>query len=364
MLQARPELNGIKEYVPGKSIPEIQQKYGLSKVVKLASNENPLGPSPKAMEAFRTAASQLHLYPQGHAPELVQALASKLGVAPDCIIPGNGSDEILDLVGRAYLRPGDRVLGASSTFSVYESVTLAAGAQYVPVALKNWAYDLQALRFELDSRTRVVFICNPNNPTGTWLGQAELVSFLEKVPTEVLVVVDQAYCEFAHVPDYPDLVPVLGRFPNLLLTRTFSKLYGLAGLRVGYGIGAPELIRTLWKVKPPFNLNLPAQAAAVAALSDSEHVEKTLQVTAQGLAFLKESLEKEGYECLPTQANFLCIHVGPQALDLVSWLESQGLIVRGLRSFGMPEWIRVTAGLPSENELFLNLLAQWRAEHA
>lgn len=364
MLQARPELDQLKEYIPGKSIREIRQKHHLQNVVKLASNENPLGPSPRAMETFRSAAAELHLYPQGNAPELLQALAEKLGISTSMLIPGNGSDEILDLVGRAFVRPGDRVLGASATFSVYETVAHTCGAMYVPVPLRDWTYDLQALHAATDARTRVVFLCNPNNPTGTYVSRTALIAFLEKLPAHVLLVVDQAYCEFAQAEDYPDLTDVLERFPNLLLTRTFSKLYGLAGLRVGYGMGHPELIRQLWKVKPPFNVNLPAQSAALSALQDSAHTAETLEITRAGFAYLYQELDRLGYSYLPTQANFLCVHIGPNAGELVSWLESQGMIIRWLRSFSMPEWVRITAGLPAENQFLIALLDQWRETHA
>jgi len=364
MLQARPELDKLKEYVPGKSIREIQLKHGLADVVKLASNENPLGPSPKAKEAYRAAADQLHLYPQGSAPELISALSAKLGVSPNQLIPGNGSDEILDLVGRAYVRPGDKVLGASSTFSVYETVAHTNGAEYVPVPLRNWTYDLDALRAAIDARTRVIFICNPNNPTGTWLSRTDLNAFLAQVPAHILVVVDQAYCEFADEPAYPDLISELAQYPNLLLARTFSKIYGLAGLRVGYGIGSPTVITALWKVKPPFNVNLPAQIAATAALADTVHIDRSLELNRNGKQWLATQLTELGLEFLPTQANFLCIRIGTQASEFVTWLESRGLIIRWLRSFSMPEWVRVTIGTQSENELFLRLLREWRNQHA
>lgn len=363
MLQPRPELSLLKEYVPGKSIQEIQLKHGLHDVVKIASNENPLGPSPKAKAAFVAAASSLHLYPQGNAPELMNALSQQLGVSVGQLIPGNGSDEILDLVGRAFVRPGDRVLGASSTFSVYETVALSGGAEYVGVPLREWKYDLQAVLAAIDERTRVAFICNPNNPTGTWVTSAEMESFLSRVPSSVLVVVDQAYCEFADSPDFPDLLGCLKRYPNLLLTRTFSKIYGLAALRVGYGIGSPEVIQALWKVKPPFNVNLPAQAAAAAALADRDHYAESLQMARNGQQTFAAALDALGIAYLPTQANFLCIRIGSDVGEMVSWMESQGLIVRWLRSFGMPEWIRVTFGLATENERFVQLLAQWKNNH-
>lgn len=363
MLQARPELEQIKDYVPGKSIREIQNLYGLAKVVKLASNENPLGPSPKALEAFCAMARELHLYPQGSAPELLAALSAHLGVPSSCLVPGNGSDEILDMVGRAYIRPGDKVLGASSTFSVYESVAKTAGAEYVPVPLRDWTYDLDALLLAIDARTRVIFICNPNNPTGTYVGEAELLAFLDAVPSSVLVVVDQAYGEFCDALDYPQLLDRLEKYPNLLLTRTFSKIYGLAGLRVGFGIGAPSVVAPLWKVKPPFNVALPAQFAAVEALRDQEHYSRTLEVTRSGRAYMEQKLGELGYGFLPTQANFLCIRIGEEAGGLVAWMESQGLIVRWLKSFGMPDYIRVTFGLQSENEEFVRLLSAWRARH-
>lgn len=363
MLQCRPELEKLKEYVPGKSIREIQLKHGLQNVVKLASNENPLGPSPKAMEAFCATARELHLYPQGNAPELMRALSAELGVGEHYIIPGNGSDEILELVGRAFMQAGDRVLGATSTFSVYEAVTLASGAEYVAIPLRDWKFDLDAILAAIDARTRVVFICNPNNPTGTWLTETELLAFLEKVPATVLVVVDQAYCEFADAPAFPQLLNQLERFPNLLLTRTFSKIYGLAGLRVGYGVGSSQVVGPLWKVKPPFNVNLPAQFAAVAALADTQHRRQTLETTRAGRAYLEKELDALGMRYLETQANFVCVEAGSAAGELVAWLEQKGMIIRWLRNFGMPDWVRITFGLESENQLLVSLLKEWRAAH-
>jgi histidinol-phosphate aminotransferase len=294
----------------------------------------------------------------------MQALSQKLGVSEALLIPGNGSDEILDLAARAFLRPGENAVGADSTFSVYHSVTIAAGAEYKAVSLQDYKHDLSGLLNAVDEKTRIIFICNPNNPTGTYIGSSEMHAFLKKIPGNILILVDQAYCEFADAPDYPDMVEWLEEFPNLLLTRTFSKLYGLAGLRVGYGIGSCEVIGSLAKLKPPFNTSIPAQMAGTAALADSEHIKESLRVNQAGKTFLSQELNTLGFKTLPTQANFICAHIGPNAEKLVAFLESKGMIIRWLRSFGMPEYVRITIGAEVENALLLQLLGEWRKANA
>ncbi len=363
MIETRPELEGLSDYVPGKSIEEICEEYGLSGAVKLASNENPLGPSPKACEAYRKIAPTLHLYPRGNAPHLITALAKRFGVKRSQIVLGNGSDEIIDMVGKAFFRPGDEVVGIRATFSVYRATALLYGARFVSVSESAERIPLESYLRAITPKTRAVFVCNPNNPTGAYYAEREVLEFLEKVPSNVLVFIDEAYSEFASAADYPQLVPHLSKFPNLMLNRTFSKIYGLAGLRIGYAFSGEDVIRAMWKVKPPFDVNLAAQAAAVAALSDDEHLRRTLEMNARGIRELTESLKSLGFEVLPTQANFLCVRIGEKCADLVKFLERNGMIIRYLKSFGLPEWVRVTVGKPEENALLVKLAQKWKAQN-
>jgi len=348
----RKEIQNISDYVPGKSIDEIKEKHNLSRVIKLASNENPLGPSPLAMVAYKECAQKLYLYPRGSAPELVKKLALKWKVKPENLIVGNGSDEILDLVARAYLNKSDYAVGAKSTFSVYASATLQTGAKYKGLALENFYYPLNnLLKFP---KAKIIFICNPNNPTGTFYPNKVIYKFLQKVPKNCLVVLDMAYAEFTGESE-PPLNKWIKQFPNLLCTRTFSKLYGLAGLRIGYGIASAEIISTLKKIKLPFNSSYPAQIAAAVALEDVDFIEKSLKMNAEGREHLTQRLQNLGFEVLPSSANFICAKIGARAAEVAARLETKGVIIRHLSSFSMPEHVRITVGTKRENA---NLLAR------
>ena len=359
MVEPRPELSKLSDYVPGKSIEEIRERYGLKRIVKLASNENPLGASPKAVEAFHEIADSLHLYPRGDAPKLIDAIAKKYGVKTSQIVIGNGSDEIIDMVGKAFIRQGDNCVGITPTFSVYKFTTLSNGADFIGVGEGEARTSLDELAKKIDGKTRVVFICNPNNPTGAYYTEKEICDFMGKVPQDVLVFLDEAYAEFATASDYPNMAAALDRFPNLFVNRTFSKIYGLAGLRVGYAMGSVEVVRALWKIKPPFDVNQAAQVAAIAALGDTAHVEATCKMNAEGVELLTREFEALGFKVLPTQANFICVRIGERAKELVAFLESNGMIIRGLTSFGMPEHVRVTVGKPEENAFLLTLVKKW-----
>ena len=359
MVEPRPELSKLSDYVPGKSIEEIRERFGLAKVVKLASNENPLGASPKAVEAFHRIADSLHLYPRGDAPKLIDSIAKMYGVATNEIVIGNGSDEIIDMVGKAFIRQGDNCVGITPTFSVYKFTTLSNGADFIGVGEGEVRASLDDLAKAVNDKTRVAFICNPNNPTGAYYTEAEIRDFLKKVPQNVLVFLDEAYAEFATAPDYPNMAKFVREYPNLFVNRTFSKIYGLAGLRVGYAFSNAEVIRALWKVKPPFDVNQAAQVAAIAALGDKEHVQATRKMNAEGIAVLTREFSALGLKVLPTQANFICVKIGERAKELVAFLESNGMIVRGLTSFGMPEYIRVTVGKPEENAFLMELVKKW-----
>ena len=362
MIEPRPELSKLSDYVPGKSIEEIRERYGLNRIVKLASNENPLGASPKAVEAFHQIADSLHLYPRGDAPTLIRSIAQKYGVKTEQIVVGNGSDEIIDMVGKAFIRQGDNCVGITPTFSVYKFTTLSNGAEFIGVGEGDAKTSLDDLAKAIDGNTRVAFICNPNNPTGTYYTESEIREFLKKVPQNVLVFLDEAYSEFATAADYPNMFGALDEYPNLFINRTFSKIYGLAGLRIGYAIASTDVVRHLWKVKPPFDVNQAAQVAAIAALDDAAHVEATRKMNAEGIEFLTREFTALGFKVLPTQANFICVKIGERARELVSFLERNGMIVRGLTSFGMPEYIRVTIGKPEENEFLVMLVKKWKAE--
>ena len=362
MIEPRPELSKLSDYVPGKSIEEIRERYGLDKVVKLASNENPLGASPKAIEAFHEIAGSLHLYPRGDAPKLLDAIAQKYGVKKSQIIIGNGSDEIIDMVGKAFIRQGDNCVGITPTFSVYKFTTLSNGAEFVGVGEGEQRASLDDLAKAINAKTRVAFICNPNNPTGAYYTEKEIVDFLGKVPQNVLVFLDEAYAEFATAEDFPHLASKLEQFPNLFINRTFSKIYGLAGLRIGYAVSSEATVKAMWKIKPPFDVNQAAQVAAIAAFADSEHVTKTQTMNIEGAKTLTREFEALGFKVLPTQANFICVRIGERAKELVAFLESNGMIVRGLTSFGMPEHIRITVGKPEENAFLVALMKKWKAE--
>ncbi|MBR1744641.1 MAG: histidinol-phosphate transaminase [Fibrobacter sp.] len=359
MIEPRPELSKLSDYVPGKSIEEIRERFGLDKVVKLASNENPLGASPKAVEAFHGIADSLHLYPRGDAPKLIDSIAKMYGVETSQIVVGNGSDEIIDMVGKAFIRQGDNCVGITPTFSVYKFTTLSNGADFIGVGEGEARTSLDELAKKIDAKTREAFICNPNNPTGAYYPESDIREFLKKVPQNVLVFLDEAYAEFATAPDYPNMAKFVGEYSNLFVNRTFSKIYGLAGLRVGYAFGSTEVVRALWKVKPPFDVNQAAQVAAIAALGDQEHVQATRKMNAEGIAVLTREFSALGLKVLPTQANFICVRIGERAKELVAFLESNGMIVRGLTSFGMPEYIRVTVGKPEENAFLMELVIKW-----
>ena len=359
MVEPRPELSKLSDYVPGKSIEEIRERFGLAKVVKLASNENPLGASPKAVEAFHGIADSLHLYPRGDAPKLIDSIAKMYGVATNEIVIGNGSDEIIDMVGKAFIRQGDNCVGITPTFSVYKFTTLSNGADFIGVGEGEVRASLDDLAKAVNDKTRVAFICNPNNPTGAYYTEAEIRDFLKKVPQNVLVFLDEAYAEFATAPDYPNMAKFVREYPNLFVNRTFSKIYGLAGLRVGYAFSNAEVIRALWKVKPPFDVNQAAQVAAIAALGDKEHVQATRKMNTEGIEVLTREFSALGLKVLPTQANFICVKIGERAKELVAFLEQNGMIVRGLTNFGMPEYIRVTVGKPEENAFLMELVKKW-----
>ena len=342
-------------YAPGKPIEEVEREYGITNSIKLASNENPLGPSPKAVEAIRQKLAQLHLYPDGDCFYLKTGLAKKLKVAPEQLIFGNGSNEVIELAVRTFMRPGDEAVMARQAFVVYQLVIQAAGGVGRAVPLRNFTHDLAAIAEAITPKTRLVFLANPNNPTGTIFRRAEWERFFQRMPPEVLLIVDEAYFEYVDDPDYPDslLYQVSGR--SLLTLRTFSKLYGLAGLRIGYGIAAKEIIDLMHRVRQPFNVNAPAQWAALAAIDDSEHVRRSLETNRQGMEYLRKEIAALGLEQVPSWANFILLRVG-NGNDVFQQLLAQGVIVRPVGVYDFPEHVRVTVGTMEENRRFIEAL--------
>jgi histidinol-phosphate aminotransferase len=349
----RPEVLRLKPYVPGKPIAEVQREYGLDHVVKLASNENPLGPSPLALEALRDVIPALHIYPESTAPALRAALSDRLGLPEQWIMVGNGSDEIFRLLAAAYVRPGDRVLVPGCSFPTYRMVSGLFGAALEEIDLKLETMDLETMA-ERSAGARIIFLCRPNNPTGAVFSEADFRRFMDRLSDQTLVMLDQAYDEYDETPF--DSLALLHEYPNLILTRTFSKAYGLAGLRVGYGLARPEIWSPLYACREPFSVNLLAQAAAIAALEDSEHLEATLDLNRVGKLFLAESLRAIGLHFIPSHANFVMIDMGRPAGPIFESLLRQGIIVRPCSGFGRPNWIRVTIGRPDDNDLLIKAL--------
>ena len=349
----------LKPYEPGKPIETLERELGIAGSIKLASNENPLGPSPKAVEAIQRAAAGVHRYPDGAAHRLRQALSARLGVQPEQLVFGCGCDELLELVAKAFLGPGDEAVFAWPSFAMYPIVVQGMGASALRVPLDaDLVHDLPALAKAVTPRTRVVIVCNPNNPTGTSVSAAAFDAFAAELPPDVLLVVDEAYREYATRSDFPDALAWVARRPGTAVLRTFSKIYGLAGARVGYGVMDAELASWLDRARHPFNVSLLAEEAALAALGDEEHVRRTLEVTHEGLRFLRRELAGLGFETWPSDANFLLVRAGAGIYDL---LLREGVIVRPMGGFGLPEHVRITVGTREENERVLAALRKVRA---
>jgi len=344
-------------YQPGKPIEELQRELGLTEIVKLASNENPLGPSPKALAAMQAVLPDLALYPDGSGYRLKNALAANYGVTPEQITLGNGSNEILELLARAFLTPGLETVYSQHAFAVYPLVTQAVGAQGVAVPAVNYGHDLAAMAAAVTEQTRLVFIANPNNPTGTLLAQEPVRSFVKALPAQVICVLDEAYYEFVGHTAEQDSVRWLADCPNLIISRTFSKAYGLAGLRVGYGLSSPELADILNRVRQPFNNNSLALAAAEAALGDDGHLQRTVANNAAGMQQLTDGFKAMGLEWIPSAANFVSVHLKRDAAPVYAALLRQGVIVRPVANYGLPQHVRVSIGTPDENSRFLAALA-------
>ncbi|MDY6823292.1 MAG: histidinol-phosphate transaminase [Thermodesulfobacteriota bacterium] len=347
----------ITPYSPGKPIEELERELGIQGSIKLASNENPLGPSPLAVDAIRQGLDRLHRYPDGSGYYLVEKLADFLGVNRQQIVLGNGSDDIIGMLTKAMLYPGDEVVMTDPSFSMYEITTRVANAVPVTVPLDGLAIDLEAVLGAVTPKTRMVFLTNPNNPTGTIISWAAFEAFMAKLPAGVILVMDEAYIEFVREPDCLNGLEALAD-ERVVVLRTFSKAYGLAGLRVGYGVMSPELAALLNRIRQPFNVNSLAQAAAIAALDDTAFLARTLETVHGGLDFLCEALAERNIPCYPSQANFFLIDLQKAADPVFDALLKKGVIVRSMRSYGYPDYIRVTVGTHEENVRFLNVLAE------
>ncbi len=355
---ATPGVAGLQPYHPGKPIEELQRELGLDEIIKLASNENPLGPSQKVLDAIAST-KDLSRYPDGNGFNLKKALADKHNIKMDRITLGNGSNDILEMVARAFVNAEHQVIYSQHSFAVYPIVTQAVGAEHVVVPANEWGHDLPAMLAAITNKTRLMFIANPNNPTGTWINSEGLRHLLENVPEHVIVLVDEAYFEYASAEDdYPDTSLWLNDFSNLIVTRTFSKAYGLAGLRVGYGLSHPDIANLLNRVRQPFNNNSLALVAAETALQDEQYIERSVTLNQSGMQALIEAFDKLGLEFIPSKGNFICADFKQPADGLYQALLKAGIIVRPVASYGMPNYLRISIGLESENIRFINELTK------
>ena len=351
-----PHLTQLTPYQAGKPLEELERELGLTDAIKLASNENPLGPSPLALAAIRDALGSLHRYPDSHAYYLKEDLAAHLKLAPQQLILGNGSDEVLDLLVRALVPPGGEVLSTTHTFLMYGLLTQAVGGTFRVAPLKEHRVDLKAVARAVSPRTKVVLLNNPNNPTGTVFRQEDWEEFLASLPPTVTVVLDEAYIDFAADPRVPQGLAYLDEERPLVGLRTFSKAYGLAGLRIGYGYGPSELMDYLNRLRLPFNVNRLAQVAARAALTDTEFLRRTLEVVRRGRDFICQGLTALGLKFVPTQANFILIDVGRPWREVYQAMLREGVIIRAMDAYDYPDYIRVNVGLPEENDRFMKAL--------
>ncbi len=360
---ATPGINGLHPYVPGKPISELERELGITDSIKLASNENPLGPSPLGMAAAADAVSDVNIYPDDSAFRLRNTLAKKFAVEAGLIVVGSGSSDVIDMVARTFLGPGKNAVFSEHAFAMYPIYTQAVGAEGkvarpLPPDHPSMPYghDLSAMAALVDDETRVVFIANPNNPTGTWLNKTELSAFLDGLPEHLVVVLDEAYTEYVSEAAFPNGLELLSAHPNLIVTRTFSKIYGLAGLRVGYGIANAELAELIGRVRHPFNVNSPALAAAEAALEDAEFIDRSIEVNRQGLTQLREGFAALGLDAIPSVANFMTVDLQRSGAEINDALLREGVVVRPVANYKLPNHLRVSVGTAAENNRFLSAL--------
>ncbi|MBT4162622.1 MAG: histidinol-phosphate transaminase [Gammaproteobacteria bacterium] len=353
---AQPGITELSPYQPGKPIEELERELGITDIVKLASNENPRGVSPKVDEALSGALSNLPRYPDGSAFLLKNRLQELLGIDASRITVGNGSNDVLELLARVFLGSGLESIVSEHSFVVYPLVTKSLGATLTEIPAKNYGQDLTATLAAISDRTRMVFIANPNNPTGTWVSRDSLTGFLDQVPNDVIVVLDEAYFEYVEEADYPNGLELTDRYANLVVTRTFSKAYGLAGLRIGYSVSNPDIADLMNRVRQPFNVNSMSLVAALTALGDQEYIADSVRINAEGMAFLTQACDQMGLEYIPSVGNFLTIDMGRDAAPVYNELLHEGIIVRPIGVYGLPNHLRVTVGLPEENVRFTDAL--------
>jgi len=359
IIACRAHLKALAPYPPGRPIEEVQREYGLRRVIKLASNENPLGPSPKAMAALRRHIREAHLYPDGNVFYLREALSRHLRVRPERLMFGNGSDELIIWLALTYLGPRDSIIISQYSFVRYQMAAQLVGVRWKTIPLVEWRHDLRAMARAVVSHTRIIFLANPENPVGRMVGRAEFERFLKAVPRNVLIVLDQAYYEYVQAKDYFNGIDYIGRYPNLVVLRTFSKVYGLAGLRIGYGVAHPQIVRDVNRVRPPFNVNRLAQEAAIAALDDKAFVRRSIQLNEAGRRYLSGEMDRLGLEYVPSQTNFILVRVGCEGVDaaaIAQGMMRRGVIVRPMTGFGLSDYVRITIGLPAENRLAVRVL--------
>ncbi len=356
--QVAPGLASLKPYIPGKPLSELEREYGVTESIKLASNENPLGPGPGVRAAIAAQLDELTRYPDGGAFELRRVLAERHGLDPQAVTVGNGSNDVLDMIARVFLWPGRESLFSEYAFAVYALSSTAVGATLVQVPASQYGHDLAAMRERVTANTGVIWIANPNNPTGTRLTASALRTFVASVPAEVIVVIDEAYFEYVEADDHPDASRWLADFPNLVVTRTFSKAYGLAALRIGYGLSHPDVADLLNRVRQPFNVDSFAQAAAIAALADQDYLRRSVALNNAGMTRLLEGIGQLGLDYTPSAGNFLTIDLGRDAAPVDEALLRLGVVTRPIANYGLPNHLRVSIGLPEEIERFLGALEQ------
>lgn len=357
---ANESVRTLTPYQPGKPIEELERELGITHSIKLASNENPLGPSHKALQAIQAALLQAHIYPDGGCYEIKQAISQFLNVDPNQITMGNGSENILELIVKAYLQRGDTAVISQYAFLTIPIIIQSYGTIANVAPASNWGHDITKMISAIDAKTRVVFLVNPNNPTGTYTNERDFSLLMESVPPHILVVVDEAYVEYIQHPDYPNALTFLPRYPNLIITRTFSKAYGLAALRLGYAISSPEIADMLNRARLPFNVNSFATKAAYAALQDQEHVQHSIKLNREGMKQMEAALKKLSLNFISSLGNFITIDVG-DAGKVYQQLLQEGVIVRPLNAYDMPRHIRVTIGTPDQNQRFVNAIQRMLA---
>lgn len=358
-IACRSHLRSLAPYPPGRPIEEVQREFGLKRVIKLASNENPLGPSPKALAAIRRHAREVSLYPDGNVYYLRQALSHHLCVRPEQLVFGNGSDEVVIWLALTYLSPRETIIVSKHSFIRYQMAAQLVGARWKTIPMADWHHDLRAMARAVSSRTRMILLANPENPVGTMVRRKDFERFLRSVPRRVLIVLDQAYFEYVQDADYFDGIDYLDRHPNLVVLRTFSKAYGLAGLRIGYGVADPQIVTDVNRVRPPFNVNRLAQEAATAALDDVDFLRRSVEVNEAGRRYLYGEFERLGLDYVPSQTNFVLVRVGSNGSDgtaIAGEMMRHGVIVRPMAGYGLPDYVRVTIGRPRDNASAVRIL--------